>query len=182
MASMADRRNPQARQLWHPCGRQRRQFRAGSFRRCKAGTGCGPFPGSAGAHSPRLRFLRTPAVPETDGRKRRGEYSGSCGAQGFRCLMSEHRPQFKKIALIGVGLIGSSIAHAARRRNLVEHIAGYVPRAETRAKAQSAGFAHSLHAELAPAVADADLVMLATPIGTYATLAPLIAPHMMKGA
>jgi cyclohexadieny/prephenate dehydrogenase len=96
--------------------------------------------------------------------------------------MSERKPLFKKIALIGVGLIGSSIAHAARRGKLAEHIAGYVPRAETRAKAQSAGFAHSLHAELAPAVANADLVMLATPIGTYATLAPLIAPHLMKGA
>ena len=60
--------------------------------------------------------------------------------------MSAAKPLFKKIALIGVGLIGSSIAHAARRANLAEHIAGYVPRAETRARAQAAGFADSLHA------------------------------------
>jgi cyclohexadieny/prephenate dehydrogenase len=89
---------------------------------------------------------------------------------------------FQKIALIGAGLIGSSIAHAARRNNLVGHIAGYVPRAETRARAEAGGFAHSLHAEIAPAVKDADLIVLATPIGTYATLAPLVAPHLKKGA
>jgi hypothetical protein len=90
--------------------------------------------------------------------------------------MSEpKKPLFKKVALIGVGLIGSSIAHAARRKHLAEHIAGYVPRAETRARAEAAGFADSLHADLAPTVANADLVILATPIGAYATLAPLIA-------
>jgi len=96
--------------------------------------------------------------------------------------MSEPKPMFKKIALIGTGLIGSSIAHASRRKHLAEHIAGYVPRAETRARAQAAGFADSLHADLGPTVADADLVILATPIGAYAALAPQIAPHLMKGA
>jgi cyclohexadieny/prephenate dehydrogenase len=96
--------------------------------------------------------------------------------------MTEPKPLFKKIALIGVGLIGSSIAHASRRKHLAGHIAGYVPRAETRTRAEAAGFADSLHAELAPTLADADLVILATPIGAYATLAPQIAPHLMKGA
>ena len=89
---------------------------------------------------------------------------------------------FRKMTLIGAGLIGSSIAHAARRRNLVEHIAAYVPRAETREKAVKAGFADSLHAGLAPALEGADLVVLATPIGTYAALAREIAPHLKKGA
>ena len=46
--------------------------------------------------------------------------------------MSGNAPLFKKMALIGVGLIGSSIAHASRRAGLVGHIAGYTPRAETR--------------------------------------------------
>lgn len=91
-------------------------------------------------------------------------------------------PLFKKMALIGAGLIGSSIAHAARKANLVEHVAAYIPRAETREKAARAGFAHSLHAELAPAVESADLVILATPIGTYGALAAEIAPHLKKGA
>src|SRR6266849_5889701 len=96
--------------------------------------------------------------------------------------MSATQPIFKKLALIGAGLIGSSIAHAARRGGLAEHIAAYVPRHETRAKAAAMGFANSLHAEIKPAVEDADLVVLATPIGAYAALAPLIAPHLEKGA
>jgi cyclohexadieny/prephenate dehydrogenase len=89
---------------------------------------------------------------------------------------------FEKIALIGVGLIGSSIAHAARRKNLVGHVAGYVRRAQTRALAEKAGFADSLHGDLAPCVKDADLVVLATPVGTFAGLAREIAPHLKPGA
>jgi cyclohexadieny/prephenate dehydrogenase len=91
-------------------------------------------------------------------------------------------PLFEKIALIGVGLIGSSIAHASRRAGLAKHIAGYVPREATRAKAQAAGFADSLYAELAPTVEGADLVVLCTPIGAYAQLARQIAPYLAKGA
>ena len=96
--------------------------------------------------------------------------------------MSDSIAIFDKIALIGVGLIGSSIAHAARRGNLVRHIAAYVPRPETRARAEKVGFADSLHAEVEPAVKDADLVVLATPVGTYAALAALCAPNLKKGA
>jgi len=96
--------------------------------------------------------------------------------------MSETTPIFGKLTLIGAGLIGSSIAHAARRANLVGEIAAYVPRPETRARAEKAGFADSLYAEIEPAVRDADCVVLATPIGTYASLAALIAPHLKQGA
>jgi cyclohexadieny/prephenate dehydrogenase len=95
--------------------------------------------------------------------------------------MSE-APIFEKIALIGVGLIGSSIAYASRRANLAGHIAGYVPRPETRVRAEKMGFADSLHAELGPAVANADLVVLATPVGTYGALAESFAPHLKPGA
>ncbi len=79
---------------------------------------------------------------------------------------------FQKVALIGAGLIGSSIARAARRRGLARHIAAYIPRDTTRARAAKSGFADSLHAELSSAVAGADLIVLATPIGTFAELLP----------
>src|SRR5258706_3397539 len=95
--------------------------------------------------------------------------------------MSE-APIFEKVALIGVGLIGSSIAYASRRANLAGHIAGYVPRAETRARAEKMGFADSLHATRGRAVETADLVVLATPVGTYASLAESFAPHLKPGA
>jgi cyclohexadieny/prephenate dehydrogenase len=96
--------------------------------------------------------------------------------------MSAPAPLFEKMALLGVGLIGSSMARAARRANAVRHIAGYVPRAETRAKAEKAGFCDSLHADLKSAVEGADLVVLATPVGTYAALAAEMAPYLKNGA
>jgi cyclohexadieny/prephenate dehydrogenase len=96
--------------------------------------------------------------------------------------MTDSPPIFEKIALIGVGLIGSSIAHAARRAGLARHIAAYVPRAETRARAEKMGFADSLHDELQSAVKDAELVVLATPVGTYAELASRFAPGLKPGA
>ena len=92
------------------------------------------------------------------------------------------KPMFAKIALVGAGLIGSSLAHAARRAKLAGHIAAYIPRAETRAKAERAGFADSLHADLIETVKDADLVVLATPLGAYVELGKQLAPHLAKGA
>ena len=89
---------------------------------------------------------------------------------------------FEKVALIGAGLIGSSIAHASRRAGLAGHIAAYIPRESTRARAVKAGFADSLHAELAPALAGADLVVLATPLGTFAELSRQAAPYLLPGA
>ncbi len=95
--------------------------------------------------------------------------------------MTAPSPLFGKIALIGAGLIGSSIAHASRRAGLAEHIAAYIPRDTTRARAEKSGFADSLHSELAAAVSDANLVILATPLGTLADLAQRAAPHLNPG-
>ncbi len=91
-------------------------------------------------------------------------------------------PQFAKIALIGIGLIGSSIAHAARRGKLAGHVAGYAPEADIRARAQKAGFADSIHDSLADAVRDADLVILAAPVGAFGGIAKDMAPHLKPGA
>jgi cyclohexadieny/prephenate dehydrogenase len=91
-------------------------------------------------------------------------------------------PIFEKVALLGVGLIGSSMAHAMRRGGLASHIAGYTPRAETLERARAVGFADSLHGDVESCVRDADLVVLSTPVGTYASLAEQIAPHLKRGA
>ncbi|MBI1330741.1 MAG: prephenate/arogenate dehydrogenase family protein [Alphaproteobacteria bacterium] len=91
-------------------------------------------------------------------------------------------PHFQKVALIGIGLIGSSMAHAMRRKGLAAHIAGYARRTETLEKAEAIGFADSLHDNLATCVRDADLVVLATPVGTFGTLTQEMAPHLSKGA
>ena len=94
--------------------------------------------------------------------------------------MSE--PVFDKVALIGIGLIGSSLAHAMRRGNAAAHIAGYSPSKDERAVAKKIGFADSLPETLSDAVRDADLVILAAPVGAFAGIAKEIAPHLKKGA
>ncbi|HEY0281534.1 MAG TPA: prephenate/arogenate dehydrogenase family protein [Rhizomicrobium sp.] len=91
-------------------------------------------------------------------------------------------PIFAWVALLGVGLIGSSMAHAMRRAGVAGHIAGYSYRPETLERARIVGFADTLHADAASCVKDADLVVLATPVGSYAALAEQIAPHLKRGA
>ncbi|QQR39368.1 prephenate/arogenate dehydrogenase family protein [Devosia rhizoryzae] len=90
--------------------------------------------------------------------------------------------QFKKLALIGIGLIGSSIALAARRHRLVETIAIATRRAETldEARALTLGDIYTLDA--AEAVRGADLVILCAPVGAYEALAKTIAPALEPGA
>jgi cyclohexadieny/prephenate dehydrogenase len=92
------------------------------------------------------------------------------------------QPMFARVALLGVGLIGASMAHAMRRAGVAGHIAGHVRRAETLEKARAIGFADSLHDTAAACVADADLVVLATPVGSFAALAEEIAPALKPGA
>ncbi len=89
---------------------------------------------------------------------------------------------FSKVALIGIGLIGSSMAHAMRRAGLAAHIAGYSHRSQTRERARAIGFADSVHACVADCVADADLVVLATPVGTFGELAREMAGDLRRGA
>ena len=89
---------------------------------------------------------------------------------------------YERVALIGLGLIASSMAHAMRRHGLATHIAGYARSAETRDAATSIGFVDSVHDSVAEAVKGADLVVLAVPIGAMAGLAEAIAPHLKPGA
>jgi cyclohexadieny/prephenate dehydrogenase len=88
----------------------------------------------------------------------------------------------KKVAILGLGLIGSSIAHAVRRGNVAAQIAGQDASADVRARAQVLGFCDSVHADAAEAVRDADIVILCTPVGAYKAIAEQIAPHLKQGA
>src|SRR6187399_2330084 len=88
----------------------------------------------------------------------------------------------KKIAIIGLGLIGSSIAHAARRGHLAAQIAGHDASADVLERARAIGFCDSLHADIGEAVKGADLVILCAPVGAYQSIAQAIAPHLAQGA
>jgi cyclohexadieny/prephenate dehydrogenase len=91
-------------------------------------------------------------------------------------------PLFQKVALLGAGLIGSSLAWAVRARGLSPHVAAYSRRAETRATIEKLGFADSLHEDAASAVKDADLVIFCVPVGANEALAAEVGPHLAPGA
>ena len=91
-------------------------------------------------------------------------------------------PLFERLALIGLGLVGSSIAHVARRENLAGHIAGCAATPETRARASELGFVDSVTEDAAQAAEGADLVILCSPVGTFAKIARMIAPALKAGA
>ena len=92
------------------------------------------------------------------------------------------KPLFEKIAVIGLGLIGSSLCWRVKRDGLARHIAGHARTPATRAKAMELGFIDSVHESAAEAARGADLVVLCAPIGANAALAAEIGPVLKKGA
>jgi cyclohexadieny/prephenate dehydrogenase len=93
--------------------------------------------------------------------------------------MSVH---FRKLALIGIGLIGSSIALAARRQGLVEVISIATRKQETLDEARELGLGDIYTLDAAEAVRGADLVILCTPVGAYEGVIQAIAPALEPGA
>jgi cyclohexadieny/prephenate dehydrogenase len=89
---------------------------------------------------------------------------------------------YDRVALIGLGLIASSMAHAMRRDGYAGHIAGHARSAETRETVRGMGFCDSVHDTAADAVKDADLVVLAVPVGAMEAVASEIALHLKPGA
>jgi cyclohexadieny/prephenate dehydrogenase len=97
-------------------------------------------------------------------------------------MSAARKPLFQRIALIGLGLIGSSLAQVIRRERLAGHIAGCVRSKASRATVRRLGLVDSLHTTPATTVRGADLVLLCTPVGTYDALAQAIAPSLRAGA
>lgn len=89
---------------------------------------------------------------------------------------------YQKVALIGLGLIASSMAHAMRAKGLAGQIVGHAKSAETRAVALEIGLCDQVFSTAAEAVAGADLVVLAVPVGAMAAVAAEIGPHLAAGA
>ncbi|MSO71330.1 MAG: prephenate/arogenate dehydrogenase family protein [Alphaproteobacteria bacterium] len=89
---------------------------------------------------------------------------------------------FDTVALIGVGLIGSSLARALRKYGLARKITGCARTPETRAKLLELKLTDTAHADPAAAVKGADLVVICTPLSTYSAIARAIGPRLKKGA
>ena len=88
---------------------------------------------------------------------------------------------YEKVALIGLGLIASSMAHAMRAAGLAGHIAGHAKTMQTRQTALELGICDSVHDSAVGAVIDADLVVLCVPVGAMEVVAAEIAPTLKPG-
>ena len=92
------------------------------------------------------------------------------------------KPMFKRIALIGIGLIGSSISHAVRRAGLAGSIVGSAKTDATRATALRLNLIETAYSDARDAVRGADLVILCVPVGACGPIAAEIGAHLAPGA
>jgi cyclohexadieny/prephenate dehydrogenase len=91
-------------------------------------------------------------------------------------------PLYDRLALIGVGLIGSSIARAARTHGAVREIVASSHSAKTRARVAELKLADRVTETNAQAVEGADLVIVCVPVGVCGDVAAEIGPHLKAGA
>ena len=89
---------------------------------------------------------------------------------------------YNKIAIIGMGLIGASIARASRRAGLATVMAGYDANPAAMADVAALALVDDVADSAEAAVADADLVIMAVPVGAVGAVAETIIPHMKPGA
>ncbi len=94
----------------------------------------------------------------------------------------KREPMFNRLALIGVGLIGSSIARAAKEQGLVRSIVATARSPKTRKRVAELGLADQVVETNSAAVEGADLVIVCVPVGACGDVAKEIAPHLAAGA
>ncbi len=91
-------------------------------------------------------------------------------------------PVFERLCLVGAGLIGGSIARAAREQgDLARVVVAQSRRSETLARVRELGFADLVEGDAGRAVQGADCVILCVPVGAYAAVMREIAPHLAPG-
>ena len=96
--------------------------------------------------------------------------------------MSKPEPLFNRVALIGIGLIGSSIARAVRAQGAARTIVATARSPKTRRRVAELGIADQVVETNAAAVAGADLVIVCVPVGACGAVAKEIGPHLSAGA
>ena len=89
---------------------------------------------------------------------------------------------FGKMTIIGVGLLGASLAKACKERDLVEEVVGYGRNRENLEKARALKIIDHCPADLAEAVKDADLIVLCTPVTTIIPLIQNMVARIRPGA
>lgn len=89
---------------------------------------------------------------------------------------------YNRVALIGLGLIASSMFWATKRGGLAGHVTGYARSQDTRDTARRIGLCDEVCDNLIDAVKDADLIVMAVPVGAMGAVAAEIGPHLKPGA
>jgi prephenate dehydrogenase len=90
--------------------------------------------------------------------------------------------QFRRVAIVGLGLLGGSLGLALKKAGFAGRILGYARRAETRDQALRAGAIDEGFADVTEAVQGADLVILATPVAVILDQLPRLQPHLSPQA
>lgn len=91
-------------------------------------------------------------------------------------------PMFERVALVGIGLIGSSLARVIRREGLAREIVISTRRAETLARTEELGLGDCYIRDAGAAVEGADLVIVSVPVGASGEVAQAIGRHLKPGA
>jgi cyclohexadieny/prephenate dehydrogenase len=92
------------------------------------------------------------------------------------------KPLFNRLAIIGIGLIGSSIALAARQLKLARHVVLYDIAPQVRDEAVRLGLGDEMANNFADAATQADLVIACVPVGACGSVAAEISPHLKPSA
>ena len=90
--------------------------------------------------------------------------------------------QFRKITIVGVGLLGGSIGLAARQRKLAHEVAGYVRRSASLKDCERSGAVDFATSDLLAAVSNSDLIILCTPLAQMAAITKQFLPALKRGA
>ncbi|MEN2978658.1 prephenate/arogenate dehydrogenase family protein [Tistrella bauzanensis] len=96
--------------------------------------------------------------------------------------MVKNPPVINRLAILGIGLIGSSVSRAARQYGAAARVVAYDTDGERLARALALGAIDDAAASLEDAVADADMVVMCAPVGAMGAIARQAAPAMRAGA
>src|SRR5262245_39834001 len=91
-------------------------------------------------------------------------------------------PMFDRIAIVGVGLLGGSLGLAARQRKLCREVIGVGRSKATLDEATRLEAIDKAHADLGRGVADADLIVLCTPVRHIVSILPQVVKAAKPGA
>src|ERR1044071_812851 len=184
MACVADRRNPQA---WLERHAECRQLHPDPF---SGGQGQDREGRRCVAHLARIDHARgrrlSPAERLAHERRHRGG-EPRCGGDAHRAdgkegVIVSNTPIIDRLALIGVGLIGGSIARAAREYGAVREIVATARTEATQQRVVELGIADQVVETNAEAAKDADLVIVCIPVGASGPVAAEIAGSLKPGA